>query len=155
MVDFGKKFSKEVVSNAELGAIDINNLVNSTNPPEFILKLLIIQKREDFHSALDQYTKQKALGQVGDMSKLRARLMSLFFQLRASIYNHYNEVLKKPEVFKQIEQDIRTSKDFETLYKRSCEIEDFLYQKKVIKFDNEKNFAPEDIEGRNKAYGYF
>lgn len=153
MVNFQKEAQKSILYNADLGAMDINNLVNSTTPPEFILKLLIIQKREDFHSALDSYLKQKALGQVGDLSKVRARIMSLFFQLRASLKNYYLEA-KKEKDFEAMEKLVLTSKDFEAIYNIGCIIEDFLYMKKVIKFDNEKQFKPEDLEARNAYYGY-
>lgn len=153
MADLQNKYEKYVAYSADTGAMDINQLVNSTTPPEFILKLLIIQKREDFHSSIDQYTKAKVLHQVGDLSKVRARLLSLFLQLRSSLQNHYKSI-KKEEEFKQLEKDVRNSNDFDTLYDAGCIIEDYLYLKKVIKFDNDKFFAPGDLEGRNKESGY-
>jgi len=153
MVNFEKKFNKEVYNNSEIGTMDINNLVNSTQPPEFILKLLIIQKREEFHTALDNYNKTKALGQTGDISKVRSKLLSLFFQLRATLKNHYKDFDRITE-FDALEFDLHNSKDFKRIYNIGCEIEDFLYLKEVIKFDNKKKLDPSDLEGHNKAWGY-
>ena len=138
-----------LVSNDFQGGIDINSLVNTTQPPEFILKLLMIQHREDLHSALDSYMKQKAQGIKPDISKFKARLFSMMIQIRASLKEHLKEN------FPPLEQTILTSKDFDELYKVFCIIEDYLLLKGVTKFDNIKSAPAWSIEEQNKNKGYF
>jgi hypothetical protein len=152
-MNFQKKIESNIMGNTIDPGLDINNLINSTQPLDYIIKLLIIQKREDLHYALDSYIKSKALGQSGDLSKLRARIVSLFFGLRATLKNYY-ALLKREKDFEKLEKDILSAKDFETLYNICGDLEDFLYLKGVIKFDILKNIPGSDLEGHNKSHGY-
>ncbi|MGV8169222.1 MAG: hypothetical protein ACP5N3_04165 [Candidatus Nanoarchaeia archaeon] len=149
MVNFQKKMNDVLMSQDFQGGIDINSLVNTTQPPEFILKLLMIQHREDVHSALDTYMRQKAQGIKPDISKFKARLFSMFIQIRASLKVHFKED------FDAIEKTILTSKDFDELYKIFCTIEDYLLLKGVIKFDNLPSIQMGDIEALNSSKGYY
>lgn len=149
MVNFQKKMNEVLVSNDFQSGIDINSIVNTTQPPEFILKLLMIQHREDVHSALDTYMRQKAQGIKPDISKFKARLFSMFIQIRASLKIHYKDE------FQTMEKTILESKDFSELYKIFCTIEDYLLLKGVIKFDNLPSIQMGDIESLNSSKGYY
>jgi hypothetical protein len=148
-MNFQKKMNEVLVSNDFQGGIDINSLVNTTQPPEFILKLLMIQHREDLHSALDEYMKQKAQGIKPSIGKFKARLFSMFFQIRASLKEHLKEG------FEPLEKTILESKDFQELYNVCCIIEDYLLVKGVTKFDNIKATRLGYLEEHNASRGFY
>lgn len=152
MVNFQKKFNDNILNSGELGGMDINSLLSTTQPPEFILKLIIIQRREDFHNSLDTYMKQKGNGIKPSIATIKARLFSLFFVLRASVRQH---LISNPTEFDKMEETIMNSKDFSELYTIGCDIEDYLLTKGVTKFDNIKGAPIWSIEEQNKNKGYY
>ena len=152
-MNFQKKLESNITSNFQTPDLDFNPLINSTQPLDYIIKVLIIQKRENVHYALDVYMKAKSLGQTPDLSMLRGHLLNLFFGLKATLKNHYT-ILKEVQTFESLESDILSAKSFEALYKVASALEDFLYLKGVIKFDIIKNLSGSDLEGHNRSHGY-
>lgn len=154
MANLEKSFEKELINNTpEMNSLNINTLVSSTQPPEFIIKLFILQKREDLHSALDSYFKARCLGQNADSSKLRARILSLFIQIRSSLKNYYF-IKKMDSDFESMEKRILGVKDFDSLYKIISDLEEFLYIKKVIKFDNDLIYDSTRVDVEDKIKGH-
>lgn len=123
-----------------------NNLLSISQPPEFILKLLIIQSRDNAKTAFEKYFDLKSRGISPDINRIKARLMGLFMEVRDA-YKEYME--KNNEDFKTFEKELLDTRDFNFLYEVRNKLDAFLYEKKLIKFDNKAVYDPRNLEKEN------
>ncbi len=129
-----------------------NSMLSISQPPEWILKILIIQSRDNVKTALERYYSDKGKGINPDISKFKARTIGLFFEIRNSFQEDYNKTKEpKTEPFEAFETKLLEAKDFKTLYDVNVKLNDFLYKKKLIKFDNREAYDSTRVEVENRA----
>jgi len=148
-------------SNAMEDALDLgmsglpntNDLLSISQPPEFILKILIIQSRDNIKGAMEKYFSQQAQNIKPDTSRLKARIIGLFLEIRNSFKEHYeNDKSPGKKSFEAFEKELLDTKDFKTLYDINTMLNDFLYKKKLIKFDNRAVYNTGRPEEENKIH---
>lgn len=124
--------------------VDFNNETTISTPAVDIVRVLILQKRENVIDAIEDYTKKISLGYSESTNIIKARLNSLFLE---------NEFLFKArltaEEYKIVEDslgsnDIKKLKDSFRLMNRA------FYDIKLTKIDTKKEYDNRDIEMDNR-----
>jgi hypothetical protein len=118
-------------------------------PPADFLKWLIIKKLEDAFNAYDAHyytnilrkrkNKKVEIDFISKVSILFNSIRSSLKEYDRSLYNNIRDLL-----FKTNGADAETALSL---------MEDFLYIKKVTKFDSKIKIEEESVEARNKLYG--
>jgi len=129
-----------------------NDLLSISQPPEFILKILIIQSRDNIKGAMERYFAQQAQNIKPDTSRLKARIIGLFLEIRNSFKEYYEASKDQKKSFQKLEEELLATKDFNTLYEINTMLNDFLYKKKLTKFDNRAVYNTGRPEEENKIH---
>lgn len=128
--------------------VNFDNETTVTIPSYDLLKILILQRRESFIDAYEAYHRVTSKGVRAEFYEARARLRALFYEIQSAIKDSYKEDADFIELKRMIESN--DQKDNLTAW---YEIEDWLYKKKLTKFDNSPNLGPNIIH-RNKMRGW-
>jgi hypothetical protein len=112
-----------------------------------LLKILILQKRDEAIQELRNYYYRDARGVAGSPHKVKARILCLYFELYSSMKRSW-----KKEVFHNLTSKVK-SNNIKDLSAAFCMMSDFLDQKVITKFDNRVNIDITDPEGENQAFG--
>lgn len=134
------------------GMPNTNSMLSISQPPEWILKILIIQSRDNVKTALERYYADQGKGINPDISKLKSRTIGLFFEIRNSFQEDYDKSKNIKENFEDFERGLLDAKNFKTLYEANVKLNDFLYKKKLIKFDNRAVYNSGRPEEENKVH---
>jgi len=126
--------------------VDFNNENTITTPAGDVVKILILQRRNDFIEALEAYRKQQNSGVSSDIYIVQARLYSFFLELSASLYR-----TMKPEDFEELKL-LLESKIYEDLIRGFNIINMWLDEKKLIRLDTKNQYDRRRAEEENKAY---
>lgn len=126
--------------------VDFNNENTITTPAGDVVKILILQRRNDFIEALEAYRKQINTGVASDIYIVQARLYSFFLELSASLYR-----TMKPEDFDELKL-LLESKYYDDLIRAFNIINMWLDEKKLIRLDTKQQYDRRRAEEENKAY---
>jgi hypothetical protein len=143
-MDFMEKIRKE-------SEFTTNNILNITQPPEFILKILIIQARDNLKNAIEHYYILKTSGVNPTISHAKARAINLFLEVREPLREYLVKEKIDPDKF---EEELLLTKDFNIVYKVRNQLDKFLYDKRLIRFDNIVDAKLYDVEDSNNRAGY-
>lgn len=127
--------------------VNFNNESTITRAPKNILEILIIEKRSYFLDALEQYYKDKFNNRNPTNSVIRARLITLFLDIKTSITRSRD----KEEV--EVLKDKVMSKNTDDLLEAFDIISDYLDSKKLLQWDSMKTYDPGSVEEENKFHG--
>jgi hypothetical protein len=124
--------------------VDFNNDATIGTPRGDILSVLILQRRNDVIEAIEAYKKIGYQGSDGaPLYLVRARLSSLYLEIRAALKNSMSEKDFKSLSVKVASDDIgEMGSAFELM-------DDWLYSKNIIKIDTRKAIDTDDIEAVN------
>lgn len=129
--------------------VDFNNETTIGTPATEVVKILILQRRNDLFEALEHHRKRAYAGVQSDISIVRARLFSLFLELQATLKrklgaDEYNRI--KGVVLENTNED----ELIEVIY----ELNECLDEMKLIRLDNTKTYDATDTEIENKEKGF-
>lgn len=125
--------------------VDFNNETTVTRPAVDIMRVLILEKRENVIVAFGFYKKKESSGVVLNEGALQSSILELFLDLRAAIKR------RSPEKYEWIEKKCN-SKKHEDLLEAYCFIDDYLDEVKLTRIDTSTPLGGNIIE-RNKAHG--
>jgi len=137
--------------------VDFDNDATVGTPPLDLVRILILQRHYDVLEALELYFKQKYNGQEMNIGLLRARMITLFYQLQAVLKRKLKETNKNKKteyqiLFEQVsnegevlEEDILSA--FET-------INTLLDDLHLTRFDTKLNIRSASAVVQDKARGY-
>ena len=123
--------------------VDFNNESTITVPAGDIIRVLILQRRNDFIEAVEHYKKLEDTD-AGDIFVLRARLHSFFLELDAML---------KKRLDKQDYDDLKDkieSDSFEKLIRAFDIINHLLYDIELTKIDNRPNYDTTRVKNENE-----
>lgn len=123
--------------------VDFNNDVTVTTPAADVVKILILQRRNDFIEASESYLKAEFSGTNTDIDILKARLFSLFYELQAALKRHY-----KPQEYDNLISDMR-SDDYNKIMKAFFKINEWLDFMKLIRVDTKQRYDSTRVETEN------
>lgn len=111
-------------------------------PASEIIKILILQKRNDLIEAIEHYYKDKYISNMGDLSIIRARLTSLFVELQAMLKRRIPE-------YEVLKEKVFTSNKEEELFSIIYQINEILDSVNLTKIDNKKVYDRMRVEEEN------
>ena len=92
--------------------VDFNNETTIATPPGEIIKIVILERREQVIESIEYY--YRAEGSNADLSHkvtaLRATVLSLWYELQAMVQRRLDA-----QAYEEVEQGIKSSKKFEDL----------------------------------------
>ena len=127
--------------------VDFNNDVTVGTPAVDIVRVLILQRRNDVIEAFEHYYKQEEVGYDQEVAPIRARLKSLFLEIAAMITRHEGKGAG-PEIWKSIE-----SGEVDELLDVFIRLNFLLDDVKLTRIDLKKKLGG-DLRVRNKAQGW-
>lgn len=126
--------------------VDFNNESTITTPAADVVKILILQRRNDFLEALEAYNKEKARGIQTDISIVKSRLMSLFLEIQPALRRTYSA-----EDYEEL-QVLIDARDEQEIIRAFIAINTWLDDKKLIRIDTRKQYDRTIAENENKNY---
>lgn len=127
--------------------VDFNNEATVSTPAGDVVKILILQRRNDFIDAVEAYTKQEGSGVEGDSSILKSRLLSLYMEIQPAL-----ERAKKQEELDEI-QLLLDGKDYQDFLRCFFLINRWLDHTRLIRIDTKKSYDRTIAELENKSAG--
>ena len=128
--------------------VNFNSDATIGTPRTDILSITILQRRYDLFEALEQYRKAEYHGGSAPDYAVRARLFSLFMEVRASLKNDMSA-----EEFSALVAQVQ-SKEKEEWSAALVKLDDWLYRKNLTKVDTRKATDPRDVEATNRDRGF-
>lgn len=113
-------------------------------PASEIIKILILQKRNDLIEAVEHYYKDKFISNNGDLSIVRARLISTFTELQAMLKRRLKDE------YDELYKIVLTSKTEIELMKVIFKINEILDEVNLTRIDNKKVYDRMRVEEENK-----
>jgi hypothetical protein len=108
-----------------------------------------LQRRYDLIEAIEVYKKQSYRGS-NDLGTVKARLLSLFLELQATLHRHSARG-SEYEVIEKVCLDANSEEEvLGVLFK----INKLLDKLKLIRIDNQESYDSSDIEAENKIKGF-
>lgn len=125
--------------------VDFNNETIVSKPPAEIVKLLIIEHRENVLMAFENYHLKEGKGIINDTSTIRARIITLFFEVEASLK-------RRDEALHTEMGELVISRNYEALLRAFVLLNKEFDRMGLTIVDNAKKLGGNIIE-RNKAHG--
>jgi hypothetical protein len=126
--------------------VDFNNDTTVGTPPQDLVKILILQARENTHDALEDYHKKMSNGMDIGTGILRARLYTWLLKLQAMLKRKDN--VKLNDLLKKIDNG-----NYDNLIEVIAELEDILDKCRLTMIDTRQFYDKIDIEAENTQYG--
>jgi len=126
--------------------VDFNNDTTITTPASEIVKILILQRRNDFIEANEVYLREKYSGIETPDHIIRARLMSLFLEIQAALKRN-----KKKDDYDEITALIQ-SDDYKDLLKAYTILNTWLDESRLIRIDTRQQYDRTIAENENESY---
>lgn len=148
-----KKIVEEYLSGKPLEQLDLGEDIlegTETIPPTEALKFLIIQARNECFSLMNIYRERcyfTGRPNIRIENKLKTKIMHLYAQIQAALKVDY------PEKYAAIEQLLIYRRGVRHYIEAFNMIEDYLYEKKLTRFDTIKRYNEHSAEARNKIWG--
>ena len=125
--------------------IDINNNKTVTSSPTELLKINILIKRQEALDVIEKYYEYDYSGAQPPEHKVRAKIKTLFNFVRASFKrdkteNEYNAFLR-----------LMDDKDIKKVLEAFEQLDDWMDEKKLIRFDNVRSYDSTNVEIENEA----
>lgn len=126
--------------------VDFNNESTVGTPPGDLVKILILQARENTHEALEDYHKKIYNGTDASESVLRARLYTWWLKIKAMLKR------RDSKLYDRIELLIKDDK-YDSIINAIEEIEILLDELRLTKIDTRQSYDKTSWESENKQYG--
>jgi len=128
--------------------VDFNNDTTIGTPAIDVVRILVLQRRSDLFEAIERYNKLDYQGTTPDIAIVRARLVSLFLEIQASLKRR----LKQQE-YDQLKEKIY-SPDIVDIMDGVYYLNEYLDNMRLTRLDNRPHVDKTKWEEVNKAYGY-
>lgn len=123
--------------------VDFNNEITVSTPPANILKILILQRRNDVIDSFENYFKFKIAGGSAPTHIIKSRLLALINE----VYGSFDESNANDFI------NLIPKADIEELKAMFNQVNKWLYKKNVTKFDTRQVYDRTRVELENKAKG--
>lgn len=118
-------------------------------PPQELLKILVLQSREDVLSAWKGYFQTSSRTGQERTEALASNMRAFFMQVQEMIRNDYG---KDQEGFNKLQNTILSTQEPRELMKAWNTINEILYKKNIIKIDTRRQVDQFNVEATNEQY---
>ena len=125
--------------------VDFQNENTTSTPPTDLLKILIIQRRNDIIDAIESYNKLKFLHTDVPDNIIRARMLSLYYELGHALQRWLGKELGDFKDFKKT----MAHGDIKEVIELFEKINEHLDIKKITRVDTRQSFDRKDTEEEN------
>lgn len=119
-----------------------------TVPPNDVLKILILEKRENLVESIESYHRVDGSGSTADIYEVKARLISLWLELQSAYKND-----KGQEKHDLKEAEIKAAVSIDALVECFKWLSEWLYDKRLTKFDSKEHYDRSRVVSSNKRLG--
>jgi len=131
--------------------VDFNNEATIGTPAADVEKISILQRRYDLIEAFEQYKKGRLANVGTSLSITRARLISLFLELQATLERRLTKDKKYQELKDLIFANSLTEEEIlSAIYIINRELDKI----NLTKIDNQRVYDSTSVETENKEKGY-
>lgn len=125
--------------------VDFNNETTVSTPAVDVVRILILQRRNDVIESIEHYYKTAESNVEADLGVIKARILSLYLELQGLVDKKLDEEIQalSVEIF---DSDIKELLDVFT------KINKLLYDINLTKIDVRLDYDTTDIEAENKIH---
>ena len=126
--------------------VDFNNETTVSTPASDVVRILILQRRNDVIEAFEHYYKMNEGDVTSDLEVVKARINSLYLEIQGLLHKrdeNMDEVKFNKEIF---------NADIEGLLKIFSGFNLLLYDINLTKIDNKPQYDTTNIELENKQH---
>lgn len=123
--------------------VDFNDSMTVAIPAYDIVKILILQSRDNFIQALEAYRRTKYKGIQASSHEIQSRIQSLYEEVRSAMKNSMSE-----EEFDKLTKSVESA-EYDMLIESWHIIDEWLYVKKLIQFDTKIRYDSSRTEIEN------
>jgi len=129
--------------------VDFNNESTVSTPPGDVVKIVILERREQVIEALEAYYRVKDADFNPDAQEgvLRSRVISFFLELQSMLKR------RKPEEYEEVRAAVFSKKKPEELREVFEWLNDFIDEMGLTLIDNKRNYDGMTFEEANKYDG--
>lgn len=131
--------------------VDFESDATVARPAADIVRILILQRRNDLIDALEEYRKADFHGVQASLRVVRARLNSLFTELEASLKRRHDK--EGPSPYKELRSLIKEGDTIEEVEEAMSFINEELDNWKLTRIDTIKQYDSTDAETENSEKG--
>lgn len=129
--------------------VDFDNEATVGTPAVDIERVSILQRRFDLLEALEGYNKNRFRSVATDISIVKARVLTFFYQLQGMLVRKL-----KPEEYKKLKDDCHDIKDIDTVLSILEQFNVMLDGLRLTRIDTRKQIDYTRVEEENKEQGY-
>ncbi|GAJ07916.1 unnamed protein product [marine sediment metagenome] len=133
--------------------VDFNNDSTVGVPATDVQRISILQRRYELIESLEDYKKKKFANTNCGMGLLRARLISLFVELQATLKRRWNNKNDKDK-YDKIKKACFESTEEEKIIESIFIINEELDEMRLTRIDTQKKYDGGDVEAENKEKGF-
>lgn len=129
--------------------VDFNNDTTIGTPAADVVKILLLEKRNNLIEALEVYKKFDNRDVQADLSIVRARLLSLFLDVQAAFKRRI-----EPGEYEKIKIRVLQSKEEEEILEVIYLFNEYLDDIRLTRIDNKKTYDPTEVGNEDKIKGF-
>lgn len=127
--------------------VDFHNEATVATPAADIVRVLILQRRNDLIESIEYYSKTTYASIQGSIAPVRARLLSLFLEIRGLLSRRMDK-----SYFEKIPSIIEKA-DYDGLLDLTFKINEILDEVKLTRIDEKRVYDKNRTEEENKVKG--
>lgn len=130
--------------------VDFNNEATVATPPGDVVKIVVLERREQCIEAIESYYNVEAtnLETHQRVAVMRARVMAFWYQVQAMAYRRLDE-----EVYESVVEDMRASKKADDLLLAFEWLNSFVDEMGLTMIDTRAKYDRTRVEDANKKKG--
>ena len=130
--------------------VDFDNEATVGTPAVDVERISILQRRYELLEAYEVYKKRKFAGSSSDLNIVKARLLTLFLELQATLYRQITEKDDYETLTRQCFKPTGEKDIIGAIYA----INEILDKIHLTRVDTKKVYDSSDVETENKVKGY-
>lgn len=132
--------------------VDFNNEATVATPPGEVVKIVVLERREQVIEALERYHQ---IGEEADahhqVTIAKARLMALWYQIEAMVYRRLKDV--KDPTYEEVEKAVCEARDFDEVVEMFKFFNHFIDDMGLTFIDGRERYDRRRVEDANSKKG--
>jgi len=118
-------------------------------PPSDVLKITILERRYNLIDSIESYHRLNEQNIQAELYEVRSRLISLYLELQSALKKDLKE-----KDYGLLNDKVKDCKKIDEIVEVFIQLNDWLYEKHLTKFDTRLQIKPKSVEDMNKYDGF-